>query len=91
MAQVTIKKFSRKNCNPCKILSVYLREVDIEALNVILEEIDIEETPEVIEQYKIGSVPTLLFTRNGMEMSRIVGLAPVEEIEESIQHAKGAK
>jgi thioredoxin 1 len=85
---IVIKKFSKKSCNPCKILSAYLREIDLEALNATLEEIDIEETPEVIEQYRLGSVPTLLFTRNGMEMSRIVGLAPVEEINESIQHAR---
>jgi thioredoxin 1 len=88
---VVIKKFSRKNCNPCKILSVYLREIDLEELNATLEEIDIEETPEVIEQYRLGSVPTLIFARNGMEMSRIVGLAPVEEITESIEDAKGRR
>jgi thioredoxin 1 len=88
MSTVKILKFSKPSCNPCKILSVYLREIDLDALNATLEEIDTEETPEVIEHYKIGSVPTLLFTRNGMEMSRIVGLAPVEEITESIEDAK---
>jgi thioredoxin 1 len=88
---VVIKKFSRKNCNPCKILSAYLREIDLEANGAVIEEIDIEEQPEVIDRYNLSGVPTLIFTRNGVEMGRMSGLHSVEEIEEMITHSREAK
>jgi thioredoxin 1 len=91
MSTVKILKFSKPSCNPCKILSAYLREIDLEANEAVIEEIDIEEQPEVIEQYNLSGVPTLIFTRNGVEMGRMSGLHSVEEIEEMITHSREGK
>jgi thioredoxin 1 len=88
---IVIKKFSKPSCNPCKILSVYLTEIDFTEHNATLVEIDIEDQSEVIDQYKLNSVPVLVFERNGIEMARLTGLRPVEEIEEMIIYAKEAK
>jgi thioredoxin 1 len=88
---IVIKKFSKPSCNPCKILSTYLREIDLEANEAVIEEIDIVEQPEVIERYNLSGVPTMIFTRNGVEMGRMSGLHSVEEIEEMIMHSREAK
>lgn len=91
MSNVTIKKLVGNNCKYCAILGNYLSEIDLESEGATLEEINVSDQPEVAEQYGIMNVPVLVFERNGIEISRSVGLVPVEQIVDSIQHAKEAK
>jgi thioredoxin 1 len=88
MAIITIKKFSKKDCRPCKALANYIGDIDLFNVGATLENIDIEENPEVIDQYGLSSVPVLAFLRNGVEVHRLVGLRPTEEIIDAIEHAK---
>jgi thioredoxin 1 len=85
---ITIKKFSKPGCVPCKVLANYLGEIDLPALNAELVEIDIADQPEAIDQYGLTSVPVLIFERSGVEVTRMIGLRPVEEIVSAIEHAK---
>jgi thioredoxin 1 len=88
---ITIKKFSKPGCMPCKVLANYIGEIDLFGLGATLENIDITEQPEVIEKYNLNSVPVLVMERSGVEVHRIVGLRPTEEIIDAIEHAKVAK
>jgi thioredoxin-like negative regulator of GroEL len=65
--------------------------MDLFGLGATLENIDIEEHPEVIEQYGLSSVPVLVMLRSGVEVNRLIGLRPPEEIIDAIEHAKVAK
>jgi thioredoxin 1 len=49
---------------------------------------DIAEQPELIEKYGLSGVPVLLFFRNGVEVTRLIGLRPTEEIIDAIEYAK---
>jgi glutaredoxin len=69
MAIITIKKFSRNDCRPCKALANYLGDMDLFGLGATLENVDIEEHPEVIEQYGLSSVPVLVMERSGVEVT----------------------
>jgi thioredoxin-like negative regulator of GroEL len=91
MAIITIKKFSRKDCRPCKALANYLGDMDLFGLGATLENVDIEEHPEVIEQYGLSSVPVMVLERSGVEVTRLIGLRPPEEIIDAIEHAKVAR
>jgi thioredoxin 1 len=91
MAIITVKKFSKPNCRPCQALANYLGEIDLFNAGATLENIDITEQPEVIDQYGLTSVPVLVFERSGVEVARLVGLRPTEEIIDAIEHAKVAK
>lgn len=91
MAIITIKKFSRPGCMPCRVLENYLGDMDLFGLGATLENIDITEHPEVISKYDLSSVPVLVFERNGVEMTRLIGLRPVDEIIDAIMLAKEAK
>ena len=88
---VTIKKFSKPNCRPCAALANYIGDIDLFNAGATLENIDISEKPEVIDQYGLTSVPVLVFERSGVEVHRIIGLRPTEEIIDAIEHAKVAK
>jgi thioredoxin 1 len=85
---IEIIKFSRPGCVPCAALANYFTEINLADLNATLTSIDIADYPEAIDRYKLGSVPTLIFKRNGAEVHRIVGLRPVDELIDAIEHAK---
>lgn len=85
---IEIIKFSRPGCVPCAALANYFTEIDLPAHNATLTSIDIADYPEAIDRYNLGSVPTLVFVRNGAEVHRLVGLRPVDEIVDAIEHAK---
>ncbi|AZU61033.1 thioredoxin family protein [Neobacillus mesonae] len=91
MAFITIKKFSRKDCRPCKALANYLGEIDLFNAGATLENIDIEEHPEVVDQYGLTSVPVMVFERSGVEVHRLNGLRPTDEIIDAINHAKAVR
>jgi thioredoxin 1 len=88
---ITIKKFSKKDCRPCAALANYIGDIDLFNAGATLVNIDIEEQPEVIDQYGLTSVPVLVFERNGVEVHRITGLRPTEEIIDAIEFAKVTK
>ncbi|MFZ7945702.1 thioredoxin family protein [Neobacillus sp. 19] len=85
---ITIKKFSKPGCTPCAALANYIGDIDLFSAGATLENIDITERPEVIDQYGLTSVPVLIFERNGLEVHRLVGLRPTEEIIDAIEYAK---
>lgn len=88
---ITIKKFSKPNCRPCQVLANYIGDIDLFNAGATLVNIDISEKPEVIDQYGLTSVPVLVFERNGLEVHRITGLRPTEEIIDAIEFAKVTK
>jgi thioredoxin-related protein len=102
MAIITIKKFSKNGCRPCQALSNFIGDIDLYNAGATLENINISDetttiggevltSDQIIEKYKLSSVPTLVFERSGVEVHRITGLRPTEEIIDAIEHAKVAK
>jgi thiol:disulfide interchange protein len=86
---ITIKKFEKPGCYPCRVLDTYLNEYDFDSLGVTLEKVDVTTlTDEELAALKISSVPTLVFYRNGHEMARSVGLSAMEEFEDCLRQAK---
>lgn len=86
---ITIRKFEKPGCRPCKVLDVYLNEYDFDALGVKLEKVDVTTlTDEELEALKLTSVPTLIFYRNGHEMARLVGLKSMDEFEDCLRQTK---
>lgn len=72
-----ILKFSATWCGPCKQLSMVLKGED---LGVPVEEVDIEANSSLAQQYGIRSVPTMVYVRDGEEVSRITGAQSLDKI-----------
>jgi len=71
---VTVKKFSASWCGPCKVLAPVMNEVKGQFSNVNFEDIDIDENFELASKYGVRSVPTVILEKNGVEISRFVGV-----------------
>ena len=42
--------------------------------------IDVDASPQTAQQYNVRSVPTTIVVQNGVEIGRVVGAKPKEEI-----------
>ena len=62
-------KFSAPWCNPCKVLNKALEGFT----GVPIDEVNIDDCGDLAVKYQIRSVPTLVFERDGEEVSRKTG------------------
>lgn len=89
---ITITKYGRQGCRPCLIISNYLKDIDLKARKAELVEVSTDDmTEEEIAKAGISGLPTLTFSRNGVEMTRFTGLRGTDEIIDAINVAKEAK
>ena len=70
-------------CQPCKILSKTLTDLDNE--NVTIIKIDVEECLMISQKYMIKSIPTLIFIKNNQIYDQIQGTTTKEKIMELIK------
>lgn len=72
-------------CEPCRPMSAYVGflAADYEG-RLLVAALDVDENPAVAEQYQILGLPTLLFLRQGVEVGRIAGLVPYDEIKRHV-------
>lgn len=77
-----ILKFSMDSCQPCKMLSKILTEVNSP---VPIEEINIDSQMDLTAQYRIRGVPTcVLVDDEGNEIRRKVGMMNENEFKEFV-------
>ncbi|KYD05390.1 thioredoxin family protein [Bacillus atrophaeus] len=73
-------KLEQPNCNPCKMVSNYLNQANIE-----YETIDVTQQPEVAARFEVMGVPvTILLNDQGEEVKRSIGFKP-EELEQLLK------
>lgn len=87
---IELLKFTKTNCRPCVAVSHYLSEIasELTSQGVTITEYNIANVPDLIEKYNLQAAPTLIFTRNGVEITRIVGMTDQETILDAVQMAR---
>jgi len=74
-------------CGPCKMLAPVLQEINEELDdNYIFAKVDIDESFELAKNYSVMSVPTLIAFRNGVELKRMIGVRPKDEIKKELEN-----
>lgn len=67
-------KLEQPNCNPCKMVTNYLEQTDIQ-----FETVDVTQEPEVASRFDVMGVPvTILLNDQGEEVNRSIGFKPNE-------------
>lgn len=72
MSKIVLKKFSAEWCGPCRMMAPIIKNLEkqfADQLEVI--EIDTDDTDEDVSSIK--AIPTLVFFKDGKEVSRFVG------------------
>lgn len=69
-------------CPPCKMLTPVIEEIAqmFEGKSISFFKVDLDEAREVNGLISVGSVPTLIFFRNGVERHRTIGFSEKDEV-----------
>lgn len=73
-----VLKFSASWCNPCKMLSATLKDVQTD---IPIQEIDIDENMDAAREFGIRGVPTLVMLDGNTEIKRKSGMMMKNELE----------
>lgn len=85
---LTVADFYSDSCIPCKRMSPVLAELEEENTDIRIVKININFDAELASEYEVASVPTLVFFKNGTEVTRIIGAAKKAEISQAINNNK---
>jgi thioredoxin 1 len=62
-------------CGPCRALAPILVQVEEEvAAEIVIAKVNVDECQELAERFGVQSIPTIIFFKNGKEVSRTVGM-----------------
>ncbi|MGI6639297.1 MAG: thioredoxin family protein [Desulfobulbus sp.] len=67
-------EFYSKTCGPCKMLSFVLKDISKQKPDFPIYIIDFDENRELKERLGVKGFPTMLFFKDGQEVSRLEGL-----------------
>ncbi|WP_310601265.1 thioredoxin family protein [Desulfobulbus sp.] len=67
-------EFYSKTCGPCKMLSFVLKDISKQNPDFPIYIIDFDENRALKEQLGVKGFPTMLFFKDGKEVSRLEGL-----------------
>ncbi|HIE38922.1 MAG TPA: thioredoxin, partial [Anaerolineae bacterium] len=66
-------------CAPCRMIAPAVERLAAEfAGRALVAKLDVEANPRTAQRYGAISIPTLIFFKEGQEMSRLVGVQPEE-------------
>lgn len=71
-----LQLFTAAWCGPCRTVKPILADLAREYPMVQFSEVDCDADPDVAQAANVRSMPTLVLTRDGREVGRIVGARP---------------
>ena len=78
---VVIVDFFATWCGPCKMLSPVLDSL-ADGLDIV--KVDVDKHDDLARKYGVMSVPTLIFFKDGVEVSKHIAFIPEEKIREIV-------
>ncbi len=78
-------EFYSKTCGPCKMLSFVLKDIAKQKPEFPIFIIDFDENRELKERLGVKGFPTMLFFKEGQEVSRLEGLKQKPAIIKAIE------
>ena len=77
-------------CMPCKRLTPVIEEIATEMSGKVkFIKVNVDTNQEVASRYEVMSIPTLVFSKQGQEVDRMVGAAGKESLAKKINSVFG--
>ncbi len=79
--QPVLVDFWAEWCPPCKVIGPVIEEIATEFEGIArVGKVDVDENKPLAERYAIGSIPALLFFKDGEVVHRVAGVVPKSEL-----------
>lgn len=85
---VKVVDFGAPWCGPCKMLAPIIHELKTQLPYVVFEEVNVDAQEERARLMGVKSIPTLIFYKDGVEVSRLNGYQNKVTILKHIELAK---
>ena len=80
-----IVDFWAPTCNPCKLMEPGLEKIAVNYQeNVKVLKVNVNENPLTSSRFFVRTLPTLLFIKNGLVKTQIIGAANPSQIEKTL-------
>lgn len=73
-----------ENCNPCKMFSKVIEELNYELDFVNVVKVNTTHNRDIAAKNNIAAVPTILFMRDGEVLERHLGFMSLDQVKEKI-------
>ncbi len=83
-ADKAVTEFYSDSCVPCKRMAPVFAELEEENPNIKFAKVNVNFNEELSGEYDVLSSPTILFFKNGIEITRTKGIVTKEELKEKI-------
>ena len=88
---VEMIKFGAGWCGPCRMIKPtvdkLIEKYNTDGSDVKITDVDVDAESDVAQQYKVRSIPTMIFLKDGHEVSRKVGVLDEGQIENMLKEA----
>ncbi|HJB65596.1 MAG TPA: thioredoxin family protein [Candidatus Mailhella merdavium] len=81
-------EFYSKTCGPCKMLSFVLKDISGKDPDFPIYTVDFDANQDLKERCGVKGFPTMLFMKDGVEVSRLEGLKQKPVIVQEIEKVK---
>lgn len=76
-------------CRPCNMLSPTIESISKSLEGVKVGKVNVDENRQLAQKYGIGSIPTLVFFKNGEPVETHVGILSEAAISQKLNNLKG--
>lgn len=82
----SVVDFTAPWCGPCRMMAPIFEELASQhASKVKMGKLDVDENTEIASQFGISGVPTIIFFKDGVEQTRLVGFQSKEALMEKLK------
>jgi thioredoxin 1 len=71
-------------CGPCKMVALMLDKIEPANPEVKIVKVDADQEGALLQEYQVGSIPTLLFFKDGELQKTLIGFQPQQKIQAAI-------